>query len=205
MAEGRPRFGEQPLPQTVAAAGAVRRLVDLLLALEHEHPTVDAMLGQFAEWERELAGGDPRRSLAADRTGQHRGSARVPGPRLRHRRVQPVLSRVRIRPSRRRYGVGARDVPARVRRSAGTGQRWLPRRLLRLRHTTPELRLGADRQDPVADGDLPSADSDPHRARLRRRPRRNATDVSRPRLGCFWATRCCPSANSPRRLRRRTS
>lgn len=55
MAEGTPRYGEQPLPQTVAAAGALRRLTGILLSLEHEHPTVDAMLAQFADWERELA------------------------------------------------------------------------------------------------------------------------------------------------------
>jgi hypothetical protein len=55
MAEGTTRYGEQPLAQTVAAAGALRRLAGLLLSLEHEHPTVDAMLAQFADWERELA------------------------------------------------------------------------------------------------------------------------------------------------------
>jgi hypothetical protein len=52
---GGSRFGEQPLAQTVAAAGAMRRLSGLLLSLEHAHPTVQAMLVQFAEWERELA------------------------------------------------------------------------------------------------------------------------------------------------------
>jgi hypothetical protein len=55
MAEATPRYGEQPLAQTVAAAGALRRLTGLLLSLEHEHPTVDAMLAQLAEWQRELA------------------------------------------------------------------------------------------------------------------------------------------------------
>jgi hypothetical protein len=55
MAEGTPRYGEQPLAQTVAAAGALRRLTGLLLSLEHEHPTVDAMLAQFADWEQDLA------------------------------------------------------------------------------------------------------------------------------------------------------
>jgi hypothetical protein len=55
MAEGVARYGERPLAQTVAAAGALRRLTGLLLSLEHEHPTVDAMLTQFATWERELA------------------------------------------------------------------------------------------------------------------------------------------------------
>jgi hypothetical protein len=59
MAEGTPRYGEQPLAQTVAAAGALRRLTGLLLSLEHEHPTVDAMLAQFADWERELAAAVP--------------------------------------------------------------------------------------------------------------------------------------------------
>lgn len=60
MAKGIPRYGEQPLPQTVAAAGALRRLNGLLLSLEHEHPTVDDMLTQIAEWERELAEAAPR-------------------------------------------------------------------------------------------------------------------------------------------------
>jgi hypothetical protein len=59
MAEATPRYGEQPLAQTVAAAGALRRLTGTLLSLEHEHPTVDAMLAQLAEWERELAAAAP--------------------------------------------------------------------------------------------------------------------------------------------------
>jgi hypothetical protein len=54
MAAGTPRFGEQPLPQTVAAAGALRRLSGLLLSLEHEHPTVDAIIAQIDEWEQQL-------------------------------------------------------------------------------------------------------------------------------------------------------
>ena len=59
MAEATPRYGEQPLAQTVAAAGALRRLTGLLLSLEQEHPTVDAMLAQFTDWERELAAAVP--------------------------------------------------------------------------------------------------------------------------------------------------
>ncbi|MGE2726009.1 hypothetical protein [Mycolicibacterium pulveris] len=59
MAQDRPRYGEQPLAQTVAAAGAIRRLTGLVLSLEHEHPTVDAMLTQIAEWESELAAAIP--------------------------------------------------------------------------------------------------------------------------------------------------
>lgn len=56
---GDARFGEAPLDQTVAAAGAMRRLSSLLLSLEHPHPTVDAMLAKFAEWEGELAAAAP--------------------------------------------------------------------------------------------------------------------------------------------------
>jgi hypothetical protein len=67
MVEGTPvstrtgdaKFGEAPLAQTVAAAGAMRRLSSLLLSLEHPHPTVDAMLAKFAEWESELAAAAP--------------------------------------------------------------------------------------------------------------------------------------------------
>jgi len=57
---GDARFGEAPLAQTVAAAGAMRRLSSTLLALEHPHPAVDAMLVKFAEWESDLAGAAPR-------------------------------------------------------------------------------------------------------------------------------------------------
>lgn len=49
------RFGEAPLAQTVAAAGAIRRLSSLLLSLEHAHPTVDAIVAQISDWERELS------------------------------------------------------------------------------------------------------------------------------------------------------
>jgi hypothetical protein len=65
---GDARFGEAPLAQTVAAAGAMRRLSSLLLSLERPHPTVDVMLAKFAEWERELAGSAPRDS--APRIGE---------------------------------------------------------------------------------------------------------------------------------------
>ena len=57
---GDARFGEAPLAQTVAAAAAMRRLSSTLLALEHPHPAVDAMLGKFAEWEGELTAAAPR-------------------------------------------------------------------------------------------------------------------------------------------------
>ncbi|OBB92705.1 hypothetical protein [Mycobacterium sp. 852002-30065_SCH5024008] len=56
---GDAKFGERPLAQTVAAAGAMRRLSSLLLSLEHPHPTVDTMVEKFAQWERELAAAAP--------------------------------------------------------------------------------------------------------------------------------------------------
>lgn len=68
------RFGEAPLSQTVAAAGAMRRLSSLLLSLEHAHPAVDAMLAQIGECERELSSVVPPDS--APRVGDD-GSRRV--------------------------------------------------------------------------------------------------------------------------------
>lgn len=53
------RFGEDPLPQTVAAAGALRRITELLLAQEFPQPVVDEMLTRFADWERRLAATAP--------------------------------------------------------------------------------------------------------------------------------------------------
>jgi hypothetical protein len=49
------RFGELPLAQTVEAAAAMRRLTTMLVSLEQPNATVDAMVAQFGEWERELA------------------------------------------------------------------------------------------------------------------------------------------------------
>lgn len=75
MAQQKLSFGEEPLPQTVAAAGALRRLTGLLLSLEHEHPTVDAMLDQIAAWERELAAAapaDPTPRIGPDATAEQR-------------------------------------------------------------------------------------------------------------------------------------
>jgi hypothetical protein len=70
------RFGEAPLAQTVAAAGAIRRLGDLLLSLEHAHPTVDAIVEQIGEWESELIAAVPPDSTP--RTGvDEAGASRV--------------------------------------------------------------------------------------------------------------------------------
>ena len=67
MVEGAPasartgdaKFGEAPLAQTAAAAGAMRRISSVLLSLEHPHPAVDAMLAKFVEWEDELVAASP--------------------------------------------------------------------------------------------------------------------------------------------------
>ncbi len=77
MADGDPpRFGEQPLAQTVAAAGALRRLAGLLVSLEDPHPTVDAIVEGVGEWESELSGAVP--TDATPRIGESgTGSQRV--------------------------------------------------------------------------------------------------------------------------------
>nr|WP_090273668.1 hypothetical protein [Mycolicibacterium komanii]CRL66534.1 thioesterase superfamily enzyme [Mycolicibacterium komanii] len=75
MAEDTPSYGERPLAQTVAAAGALRRLSGLLLSLEHEHPAVDAMLRQIEEWEGELTAAappDPTPRIGPDATDSQR-------------------------------------------------------------------------------------------------------------------------------------
>jgi acyl-coenzyme A thioesterase PaaI-like protein len=69
------RFGEEPLAQTREASAALRRLAGLLVSLEHEHPTVDAMIGQLASWEDELtlaAPRDPRPRFGPEQTAEQR-------------------------------------------------------------------------------------------------------------------------------------
>lgn len=69
------RFGERPLEQTVAAAAALRRIVGLLLSLEHPHPVVDDLLTRLPDWEHQLraaAPSDDAPRLASDHGGQRR-------------------------------------------------------------------------------------------------------------------------------------
>ena len=69
------RFGEAPLPQTVAAARAIRRLGSLLLSLEQPHPTVDAIVAQIGDWEHELGAAVPPDSaprFGSDEDGSRR-------------------------------------------------------------------------------------------------------------------------------------
>ncbi|NTY59307.1 hypothetical protein [Mycolicibacterium sphagni] len=65
------RFGELPLAQTVEAAAAMRRLTGMLVSLEQPNAVVDAMVAQFADWERQLepevpADSQPRMSTDGD-------------------------------------------------------------------------------------------------------------------------------------------
>jgi hypothetical protein len=72
---GSARFGEAPLAQTVVAAGAIRRLSSLLLSLEQAHPTVDAIVAQIGDWERELGAVVPPDSaprIGSDEDGSRR-------------------------------------------------------------------------------------------------------------------------------------
>ena len=55
-----PRYGEQPLEQTIAVAAAMRRLASLVVSLEHPHPAVDEMIDRFSAWDDELASALPR-------------------------------------------------------------------------------------------------------------------------------------------------
>jgi hypothetical protein len=71
------RFGEAPLAQTVAAAGAIRRLSSLLLSLEHAHPTVDGIVAQISEWERELGTVVPPDSTPRIGSDDRNGNQRV--------------------------------------------------------------------------------------------------------------------------------
>lgn len=48
-------FGEEALPQTVAAADLLRRVTGLVLSMEHEDPAVERLLATLAQAERELA------------------------------------------------------------------------------------------------------------------------------------------------------
>jgi len=67
------RYGEDPLPQTVAAAAAVRRLTDLLLVQEAQHPAVDEMLALMPEWEARLSATAPTdRAPRVGDGGEHR-------------------------------------------------------------------------------------------------------------------------------------
>jgi hypothetical protein len=55
-----PRYGEEPLAQTIAAAAAMRRVAGMLTSLEHPHRAVDEMIEKFAAWEHELAAAMPK-------------------------------------------------------------------------------------------------------------------------------------------------
>jgi hypothetical protein len=61
-------FGEEPLPQTVAAADLLRRVTGLVLSLEHEEPALDRLLAALRRAEQELgavAPADPNPRIGA--------------------------------------------------------------------------------------------------------------------------------------------
>ena len=171
MADGTPRYGEQPLAQTVAAAGALRRLTGLLLSLEHEHPTVDAMLAQFVDWERELTAAAP--PDLTPRIGDGGEEQRV---YLDHAfdigAYNPCFPEYTFDHLDDETASGRVTFPLVYEGPPGLVNGGFLARLLRLHHPTPELRCRADRQDALAHGDLPPAHADPHRTSLRHRTRR---------------------------------
>lgn len=68
-------FGNEPLPQTVAAAGLLRRVTGLLQALEDHEPAVDRLVADLERAEAELAAvvppsPTPRVGAAADADGR---------------------------------------------------------------------------------------------------------------------------------------
>jgi hypothetical protein len=68
-------FGAEPLPQTVRAAALLRRMTDLLVALEHEEDAVEKLIGDLEHAEaalRRVVPPDPapRVGVAADRDGR---------------------------------------------------------------------------------------------------------------------------------------
>jgi hypothetical protein len=52
-------FGEEPLPQTVVAAGLLRRVTGLVLSMEAADPAVDHLVAALEQAERELAARAP--------------------------------------------------------------------------------------------------------------------------------------------------
>ena len=149
-------YGERPLPQTVAVCrgdAAPDRSSPVARASpshRRHHARADGRVGKGPD--RCCARPD-----SEDGSVGRRVAARVPGPCIRHRRVQPVLSRILLRPPRRRNGFGSRHLPVGLRRTAGAGARWFPRRVLRLHHPASELRGETHRQDQVAHREVPTA------------------------------------------------
>ena len=205
MAEGRPRFGEQPLPQTVAAAGrapsAGRSAAGSGARTSHRRRDARAV-------RRVGAGTGARRSPPIPRRASGRTAPRLnactwttPSMSARTTRAFPSTRSTISMPTRRRaaspFPLVFEGPPGLVNggflavffdcvtqhQSCASGRTGKTRSLtVTFRRPTPILtELGFDvaRSEPTAG--------------------------SRPRRGCCSATRCCASANSARRLRRRTS
>ena len=68
-------FGETPLPQTVAAAAAIRRLTGILLALEQADPAVDGLIEQMEAVSDRLTAAlpaDPRPRIGDEQSADRR-------------------------------------------------------------------------------------------------------------------------------------
>ena len=170
MADDAPRYGEQPLAQTVAAAGALRRL-DRAAAVAG---TRASDRGRHAGAVRRVgaASWPPRsRRTRPPRIGRgrRRRPARVPRPRVRHRRLQPVLPRVHVRPPRWRKTPRAVSLSRGLRGPPGTGATAAFSPCSSTASPSSRAARRPDGQDALADGDVPPAHADPHRAAFRYR------------------------------------
>ena len=203
-----PRFGEKPLAQTVAAAGALRRLTGLLLAIENDHPTVDGDAGTVRR--------------VGDRTGRRRSppdsaprigddpdgrAAPLPGPRIRRRCVQPVLPRVPVRPrSMTDTASGSVTFPVVYEGPPGLVHGGFLGVFFDCvtQHHNCATRLSGKTRSLTVKYRRPTPD--PHRVDLRRRAHRGRARADLDGPACCSTTRCCASARWRRwRCRPRSS
>ena len=201
MTEGTPRFGEQPFPQTVAAAGAIRRLTGLLLSLEHHHPRVDDILARCAEWERNLAAVVPDTTPRIGRDAGHTQRVYLDHAfeSVRTTRAFRNTRSTSSTPKPPREGSPSRS-SSRARQDRA---RRIPRGLLRLRDPTPELRCRLSGKTRSLERHLQSTDPHPHRTAVRYRPI-EIDGRSPPRRGSSSTTRSSASASSVPSPRPRT-
>ena len=159
-------FGVAPLPQTEAAAAALRRVTSLLLSLEQEDDAVARLLDDLRQAEAALAGRVPTDPRAARRRRGRGRRPRLRGPRPPRRRLQPRRPRVRD-PGRRRSRHRHGRLPRRLRGPPRRRPRRLPGGVPRLRGAAPQLRRGRRGEDHLAGPPLPPAHAPAHPPRLR--------------------------------------
>ncbi len=200
MTDDTPRYGEQPLAQTVAAAGALRRLAGLLLSLEHEHPTVDAMLAQFDGVGARAGGRRRRPTPPADRrrtaTDSSACTSTTHSTSARTTRASPSTRSITSTATPPR-AASLSPWFTRARRDWCNGGFLAVFFDCVIQHQNCAAGGG---QDPLADGDVPQADAHPHRARASTSSayedgRQGDVDGA----AVCWTTRCCASASSTTR------